>query len=536
MSKQTGAQVLVAQLAARGVERIFGVPGGDCSLDIIEAAKQVGIDFVVARTENSAAMMAAATAELTGSIGVVLTTRGPGLANGVNGVAYACLDRTALVLISDGYENEQAYISHQRFDQAQVLQPLLKGTLRLDSPAALPAVGATLDKAMAEPAGPVYIEVTGLGMRGDVPMGSVPVHVRAEPPGAPPQDALNAARELLQRAARPVIIAGLQARGRDQAQALRELAARLNCPVFSTYKAKGILPDADPLMTGSYIGGVAEDPVLREADLVIMYGADPIEFPPQPWRYDMPVLELATHTHPRHYFVPAVCVAGDLAAAARALRDGAAASAWDAARLAEAKAHMRRCARAAGEGPIDPQTAAEAAMAALPANARIAVDAGAHMMPVLGLYEAGHPRDVLISRGLATMAFALPAAIGASLADPSRPVVAFTGDGGLMMCASELATAVQAGCRLTVVVFNDSDMALIDVKQRRRKLPNAGVRYSPTNFAGVAQGYGARGWRVERADELAEAFRQAYGHDGPAVVDVVVNPEAYHDQIRALRG
>ena len=536
MSKQTGAQVLVAQLAARGVERIFGVPGGDCSLDIIEAAKQAGIAFVVARTENSAAMMAAATAELTGSIGVVLTTRGPGLANGVNGVAYASLDRAPLVLISDGYENDQTYISHQRFDQGEVLRPLLKGALRLDAPTALPAVGALLDQALADPPGPVYLEVTGAGMRGSVPAASVPAQPDVPPLPAPTAAALQAAGDLLRRASRPVVIAGLQARGEPAARALRELAAQLRCPVFCTYKAKGILPDADPLMTGYYIGGAAEDPLLREADLVIAYGADPIEFPPQPWRYDVPVLELTTHPHPRHYFVPEVSVLGDVAQAARALREGAGRSAWDGERLARAKAHMRQCARATGDGPIDPQTAAEAAMAALPAGARITVDAGAHMMPILGAHQAGRPRDVLISRGLATMAFALPAALGAALADPARPVVAFTGDGGLMMCASELASAVQAGCKLTVVVFNDSDMALIDVKQRRRKLPNAGVGYCATDFAAVARGYGARGWRCERPEQLAEAFAQAYACDGPAVVDVVINPEAYHDQIKALRG
>jgi acetolactate synthase-1/2/3 large subunit len=536
MSKQTGAQALVTQLAARGVKRIFGVPGGDCSLDIIAAAQDAGIGFIVARTENSAAMMAAAGAELNGGIGVVLTTRGPGLANGVNGVAAASLDKTPLVLIGDGYENDQAFISHQRFDQVEVLRPLVKGSMRLDAPATLPAAGALLDLALANPPGPVYIEVTGNAMRAQVDgaaiavqplQPSLPVHLPAT---------LEAARDLLRGATRPVIIAGLQARGERDAHALRDLAARLQCPVFATYKSKGILPDSDPAMTGSFIGGAAEDIVLREADLIVFYGADPVEFPPSPWRHGMKTLELATHPFPRHYFVPTLAVVGDLGEAARHLARDAVRSQWSESELAHAKEHMRSCARARGAGPIDPQTAAEAAMAALPADARITVDAGAHMMPILGVYQARRTRDVLISRGLATMAYALPAAIGAALAEPTRPVVAFTGDGGLMMCASELATAVQAGCKITVVVFNDSDMALIDVKQRRRQLAKAGVSYSSTDFAQVARGYGAFGVRVEQPGGLAAAFEQAYAHPLPAVVDVVINPESYHDQIRALRG
>ncbi|MBN3846049.1 thiamine pyrophosphate-binding protein [Paraburkholderia sp. Ac-20342] len=536
MSSRTGAQVLIEQLAARGVTRIFGVPGGDCSLDVIEAANEAGIEFVVTRTENSAAMMAAVTAELTGSLGVVLTTRGPGLANGVNGVAYAALDRAPIVLIGDGYEHEQAFISHQRFDQTRVLEPLIKGAARLDTPVALPAVGALLDTALSAPYGPVYLEVTGAGMRGTVPADAVPVQVARPVPAAPGPAVFEHARKVLAAARRPVIIAGLQAAEARASEALRRLAAKLQCPVLATYKAKGVLPDADPLMLGSYIGGAAEDETLRSADLFVLFGTDPVEFAPQPWRYTTPVLDIALHSFPRHYFNPVASVIGDLAVAAAQLEVGLARSDWHSTQLGTLKEGMRARALTHGGGPITPQSLTEAACAALPANARITVDAGAHMLPVMAHFQANAPRDVLISRGLATMAFALPAAIGAALAEPNRPVVAFTGDGGLMMCAAEFATAVQAGCKLTVVVFNDSSMTLIGVKQRRRDLPHAGVDYSHTDFAQVARGFGARGWRVEDPAQLADALSAALAADGPSVVDVVIDPEPYHAQIRSLRG
>jgi acetolactate synthase-1/2/3 large subunit len=536
MSSVTGAQVLIEQLAARGVKRMFGVPGGDCSLDLIEAAAGVGIDFVVTRTENSAAMMAAATAELTGSLGVVLTTRGPGLANGVNGVAYASLDRAPIVIISDGYENDQAYISHQRFDQGAVLAPLTKGALRIDSPTALPALGALLDSASRTPCGPVYVEVTGRGMRGSVPVGAVPVQVEAPLVVPPTPAALERARGLIAAARQPVIIAGLQAVHGRASEALRAFAAQLNCPVFATYKAKGVLPDDDALMLGSYIGGAAEDETLRAADLVVLYGADPIEFPPQPWRYAMPVVELSEHAFARHYFNPDVSVYGELESMLGALSQGLARSGWETAQLRDLKAGIHARAQTRGGGPITPLALTEAICVALPTNARLTVDAGAHMLPVMARFVAKRPRDVLISRGLATMAFALPAALGAALAEPDRPVVAITGDGGLMMCAAELASAVQAGCKLTVVVFNDSSMTLIGVKQRRRELPHAGVDYSSTDFAQLARGFGCAGWRVEEPAQLATALEAAMAAAGPAVVDVVIDPEPYHEQIRAMRG
>ena len=536
MTKQTGAEVLVAQMAARGVRRIYGVPGGDCSLDVIAAADKAGIDFILTRTESSAALMACAEAEITGTLGVVLTTRGPGISNAANGIAYASLDRAPLLLIGDAYENHLAFVSHQRFDQEAMLSPVIKGALRLDEPTALPGIGALLDLAAAGQPGPVYIELTGASMRGTVPAGSIPVHPSAPSAAAASPDAMTAASRLLAQAQRPIIVAGLQARDGAATEGLRALAARLGCPVLATYKAKGVLSDEDPLMTGSYIGGAAEENLMRSADLVVMYGADPVEFPPQPWKYDTPVLEFTTVPFARHYFTPALTVVGDLGSAAKHLAKSLQASHWAAAEIAEAKQHMRSRAAAMDGGPISPQLLVERTCAAMPAGSRVTVDAGVHMLAVVAFFEARQPRDMMISRGLATMGFALPAAIGAAIADPSRHVVAFTGDGGLMMCTAELATAVQQGCRLTVVVFNDSAITMIGLKQRSRKLSSLGMDYSDTDFAAVARGFGCAGFRAENPTELDASLKAAFAGGGTSVVDAVVDPTAYQAQLRSLRG
>lgn len=532
----TGAQALVAQFAARGVKRIYGVPGGDCSLDIIAAAHEAGIAFILARTESSAAMMAAAEAELTGGLGVLLTTRGPGLANGVNGVASAMLDRCAIVVISDGYENEQAFVSHQRFDQQRMLEPVTKGSLRVESPQALPAVSPLLDLALARPRGPVYLEVTGQGMRNKVPALSLPVKPAGQAPlPAHSPEAIAAARDLMACARRPIVLAGLQTREPGAAQGLRALARQWQCPVFTTYMGKGALPDADPQMMGLFMAGGAEAEAIQSADLILTYGLDPIELLPKPWRYGAPVLELGTHAFARNHVTPAAALVGELGAVASQLGEGLGRSGWQAEELKALKAHMYARAVAEGAG-ITPTLLAQTACRLLPAKARITVDAGAHMLPVMAFFEAHQPYDVLISRGLATMAYALPTAIGAALADPSRPVVAFTGDGGLMMCASELATAVQAGCKLTVVVFNDSAIAMIGVKQGQRGLERLGMDYSPSDFSLVAQGYGCEGFRVSEAAELGPTLQRAFAADGPALVDVIVDPSTYPAQLRSLRG
>lgn len=534
MADITVAETIVARLAAHGVRYIFGVPGGDCNLDIIEAGERHGVEFVLTRAETPAAMMASVVGELTGVPGVVMTTRGPGLANGVNGVAYASLDRSPLLVIADGYEDDLGHVSHQRIDHAALLGPLLKKDSKLAGEDVVAEVDALMGAARAQPPGPVYLEIHGKRIRAiDKSSRNAVVPVQPRASAACSAD-IAAARALLSHAKRPIVLVGLQARRKEAAAALRRFIARTGAPSLATYKAKGVVSDADDHALGCYIDGAAERPAVEASDLVILYGYDAIEGPPTAWRHKQPVIEITEHAFERPLFKPAVSLVGDIAATIDVLAPDAPIGAKR--DLAAEKRAIRDRAAIDENGSISPNDVVAAAGRAFPPNTRITVDAGAHMMPVLHLWSSPEPNSTLVSRGLATMGFALPAAIASAIVEPTRPVIAFTGDGGLMMCASELATAVQKKCKLVVVVFNDSCLTLIWQKQRRRQLPNAGVDFSPVNFASVAQGYGCAGFRVEKPGELDAALAQALAADGPAVVDVVVEPHLYYEQIISLRG
>lgn len=536
MPAQTIAEAIVDRLAERGVTRMFGVPGGDCNLDMIEAGARKGIEFVLTRGETAAAIMASVSAELTGVPGVAMTTRGPGLASVANGAAYATLDRAPLVIIADNYETGMDHVSHQRIDQASLLRPVLKAESRLASEDPIAEVDKLLEVATAHPLGAVYLEITGERVRAVAP----PTKDRpAEPNRASISTdvkSIEAAGKLLSQATRPVIIAGLQARSLPAAKALRNLASRWKCPVLVTYKAKGTISDSDPYAIGCYIDGVAERPVIEASDLIILYGFDPIEGPATKWRFNKPLIELTEHVFDYPLVKADVSIVGDIGQSAERLAGFRTAPAYEIKQIERMKSDIRGKAEAKGGRNISPQDVVDAAWEVLPHEARITVDAGAHMLPVLHLWQTPDPNGVLVSRGLATMGFALPAAIGSALTEPQRPVIAFTGDGGLMMCASELATAAQNNCKLIVIVFNDSCLTLIEAKQRRRQLPNAGVNLSDVDFASVAKGYGCAGFRVETLGELKPALLAALAEDRPAVVDVVVDPSPYHGQIISLRG
>jgi acetolactate synthase-1/2/3 large subunit len=528
------AEAVVGALAARGTRRIWGVPGGGSSLDLIAAAPKVGIDFVLARHETAAAIMAMADAELTGAPGAVLTTKGPGVANAVNGLACATLERAPLILLADGFTAaQQGWITHQFFDQRAATAAVTKGHARAESDSPAGEIAALLDLAMAAPQGAVHLDLTSQAARR--PAGQA-MAAPALAPSAPDQ---GDAAALLAAARRPVILAGLEAATPGAAQALRALAAALHCPVLVTYKAKGVLPDAHPLHAGIFTGGTLEAAVVGRADLIIQIGLDPVELILQPWRYTAPILDVALRPHPVRYAAPSAALHGDIAARIGDLLPHARASDWSAAEIAGHREAALAALAWQGEGGIAPPDVVRVAQAIareVGATPRATVDAGAHMFSATAFWQCEDPRDLLISNGLASMGFALPAGIACALHDPARGAVAFTGDGGLMMCAGELATAVEARAKLVTIVFNDGALSLIDIKQQSRQLPPAGARWGRADFARVAEGFGMAGFRAGSLDEYRAALRAAFALDGPALIDVFVDPAGYPAQLQAMRG
>jgi len=538
--EMTGAGAIAAALKAAGVERLYGVPGGGSSLDLIEAAKAVGIPFVLTRQETAAVIMAATEAELSHKPGAVVVTRGPGVGNAANGMAQASLDRAPVLLLADGFAAaERAYANHQYFDHAAMLAPVTKAAARATEPGGAPgAVAATLlAQAIAAPRGPVLLEVSGGVAR--APAAPPPVEtiaVSAAPHGA----ALAAARKLLAAARRPVVIAGLEATEAAACAALRDLLAALQCPGLVTYKAKGVIADPHPLFAGVFTGGEAESPIMAEADLIILAGADPVEFIPQPWRYAAPVIDLGTAPRPTHYHAPAAGLYGALAPSLRALAEAARRSDWTDVAIANRRAAwLARLRNAPGNAGVSPQAVVALALEACHAagrDPRVSVDAGAHMFPATTFWQAQRPGDLLISNGLATMGFALPAGIAAALHDPARGALAFTGDGGLLMALGELATAVTLGVKLTVVVFNDATLSLIDIKKAARDLPEGALGWPEADFAGVMRSLGGLAFRVTDEAGYRDALAEALAAKGPALIDVRVDPGSYPAQIKALRG
>lgn len=309
----TVAQLLVRKLSQAGVKKIFGLPGGGSSLDIIAAAAAENIQFVLTKTENAAVMMAGALAETSGVPGVALMTKGPGLTNAANGVAYASLDRAPVIVLTDGFTPKQlTYITHQVFDQQAVLKPLVKAASRLESADPASEIDHLLKVAMTYPLGPVHIELTSETARRTVDVehlaGTQSEQVSRS--GAIDLARFEALRATVQKARKPIAVLGLEAR--EHTDAVRSFVESLGCAVLSTYKAKGVIPDDNAQVLGIFTGGSLEQEAIAAADLMVLIGMDPVELILQPWRYTTPVVDIGAVRHPVHYIEPSVQVVGSI--------------------------------------------------------------------------------------------------------------------------------------------------------------------------------------------------------------------------------
>jgi acetolactate synthase-1/2/3 large subunit len=488
----------------------------------------------------------------------VLVTRGPGLASAVNGIAHAALDRLPLVVIADTVRAAEAgRVSHQRLDQDALGASVAKAVLTIGGDRAGQTATRAVRLALAGPPGPV------IALMDDGAPAS-------DPAPDPDEDGPAQAGDLwplataLRRARRPVLLLGAHAVAHTAA--IRAAVAARGIPALHTYRARGIVPDSAADAGGLVTGGTMEWPLLAHADLIIGLGVDEAEMIPADWAYAAPTVLVSEwpagrtglertglertgleRTGAASYFTGASTLTAPLPAAIDLLAAWAPAAGprWapGAGRAARAQATRRLVeAAVAAPGTLAPQQVAAVTRAHTPPGTIATVDAGAHMLAVMPLWEVDQPRRLLISSGLATMGFALPAAIAAALCTPGqpqagRPVVAFTGDGGLGMTLAEIETAVRLRLRIVVIVFNDATLSLIKIKQRPAGQGGAeAVDYGPVSFAGVATAMGAAAAAAGTEAELATALDAALRRDGPTVIDVAVDPACYPAVMELSRG
>jgi acetolactate synthase-1/2/3 large subunit len=489
------------------------------------------LPFVLTATETGGAIAALAQAEVTGGTGACLTTLGPGATSVVNGVACAFLERAPIVVFTD---SQPAPFDHQRIDHAALMAPITKWSASLRSDNALQVLMFALATAAHGRPGPVHVDCPGDVMASTMTFGyGFGVEFEERVPSADDRSRLET---LLAAARKPLLLVGLGARGAADAAAIRALCATRNIPAMVTYKAKGVVPDDHPWFAGVFTNATIEQRIIDECDLLIGMGLDPVELMPRAWKRGQPIVYCGPWPVEDAHVPFAVQFVTDVPTAVKEIEALLAPSVWDPDRVRWHLDEQRRQIDVPAGGLSSQRVVQIAAARLAGAAGRVTVDAGAHMFPATVLWPVSCPNGMIISNGLSTMGFALPAAIGAALLDRGRPVVALTGDGGLLMCAGELLTAAREKLRIITIVFSDASLSLIEIKQQARRLEPAGVALGAIDWPALAGSVGVRSWVATTEAELDRAAGEALACEGPTLIEARIDRSNYGATLRAVRG
>jgi acetolactate synthase-1/2/3 large subunit len=359
--------------------------------------------------------------------------------------------------------------------------------------------------------------------------GKAPLTRQAPAPPVPPPQKVEQAARIISESSFPLIMVGNGViRGRASAE-LVAFAEKLNIPVATTFMAKGAIPYSHPLSLGT-VGLQAHDYVacgFDRADVIICVGYDMVEYGPERWHpgRDRKLIHIdATAAEVDEHYILAVGVVGDIGESLRAIAERAEPRAdHHASELRHTI--VRELEELSGDPgfPVKPQRVVWDLREALNDEDIVICDVGAHKLWMARMFRAERPNTCIISNGFASMGISVPGAIAAKLAYPERKAVAVTGDGSFLMNSQELETAVRIGTPIVVLIWNDGGYGVIQWHQQREFGRESHVKFGNPDFVRYAESFGAKGYRVESADELAPTLQRAIEDDTVVVIDCPVD-------------
>ncbi len=526
------AEAVARYLWERGVRHVVGLPGGEV-LDLMEACRAQGMQFILSNHETSAAFMAAVHGHLTGVPGVAIATLGPGATNLATGLGHALLDRQPMVAFTGAFPLDIRNLgSHQVVDHRRLLSAVAKASLEITAGAAGGIVARAWEAALGPPPGPVHLDLPGEVARAEAAPPPAPVAARR-----PQADTmiLNRLVQGLREARRPALLVGLGALRGETPSQVASLAELLGIPVLVTPKAKGVVDESRPYFLGVVGLGMAADGILQDVlsslDFLMMVGYDPVEVVPS-WLEALPPGDrlASLNDGPSPGTPGTLQVEGDVAEALSRIQaqlHSGFPRRWREEELGALRSKV--LVSLEGSRPqrgLAPLEALKLIRRAVPQEAVVAVDVGSHKILASQAWICRGPGAFLVSNGLSSMGFALPAANMAQVLQPRSRVACITGDGGLLMALHELEVTRRLDLPIQVFLMDDGCLALIKEKQRRRGFPNLGMDFGPMDWLGVAEGFGLEAVRAETPEQLAGIVREPWP-EGPRLIDVAVDWACY---------
>ena len=556
MDEWTGGRAVVELLKTEGVRHIFGIVGSTF-LDVLDRLyDDQSVEYINVRHEQAAAFMADGLARVTDRPGVCLVTSGPGATNLLTGVAAAHVAHSPVVVLVGGialdhYQKD----AFQEYDLISMFRPVTKQALLINKAERIPELlRGALRAAMSGRPGPVFVEIPRDVLNKKLPAAAAlaPGGYRITHAQPPHPEAIREAVERLGRAERPLLLVGGGASRAGANELVVQLSDGYGIPMITAYGRNDAVPNAHPLYLGPLgrAGAPEAAAACRRADLILAIGSRLAQFTTQfDNRYIRPgtaivQVDIEARDIGRYYPV-AVGIHADARETCRALLDELARrggparnEAWR--REAETLRAERQARLAAEEAlaakPMKPQRVYAELRRALPPETIVALDAGAAPAYGYDRLRFARPRTFLTPLDLGGLGFAFPVALGAKLGRPEAPVVAIHGDGGYLMNAQELETAVRHRIGVVTIVMNNNCWGSEKAYQKHFY----GERYIGCDIGNprydqFARLFGAAGYYVEHPDQVGDAVKKALAENVPAVIEIPIDPDEFPTPVAAVR-
>ena len=534
------SDLMVEALEREGVEYIFGIPGEE-NLDLLESLRSSKIKLILTRHEQAAGFIAATIGRLTGKLGVCLATLGPGATNFVTAAAYAQLGAMPMMMITGQKpikKSKQARF--QIIDVVEMMGPVTKYARQIVHGANVPAVvREAVRLAEEERPGAVHLELPE----------DIAAEVVAEPFFFDPEaarrpvadeKAIRRAVAMIEAAKSPLLLVGAGANRKRTSKMLTRFVEQTGIPFICTQMGKGVIDERHDnyLGTAALSANDSVHDAVAAADLIINVGHDVIEKPPffmTPGGFKVLHISFASAEVDSIYF-PQLEVVGDIANAVWQISESIKKKKhWNFATFKQVQKKVEKHTTEKSDDarfPLCPQRVVADVRAAMPDDGIICLDNGMYKIWFARNYKAYQPNTILLDNALATMGAGLPSAIGAAFVYPNRKILAICGDGGFMMNSQELETAVRTKRNVTTLLLRDDSYGMIRWKQGDAGFQDFGLEFGNPDFVAYAESYGAKGYRVEKTDDLRKLLESCLSRGG---VNLIECPISYAENASLIK-
>jgi len=535
------SDLFVRALENEGVEYIFGIPGEE-NLDFLDSLRNSTIKLILTRHEQAAGFMAATYGRLTGKVGVCLSTLGPGATNLVTPAAYANLGGMPMLMITGQKPIKKSKQGRfQIIDVVHMMKPITQYSKQIVNGNTIPSTVRECFKiALYERPGAVHIELPEDIAREESDQALFYVRKLCYPVAR--DEDLQNALEMMYEAKMPLVLIGAGANRTRIGTAMKDFIDKLGIPFFMTQMGKGVVDEFHPLYLGT--AALSDNDYLHcaidRADLIINVGHDIIEKPPF-FMHEGGTKVIHINFSPSGVdstYFPQLDVVGDIACNLKALTSLAQKQEhWDFSYYMrvqnESQSHIVKYFKD-DRFPILPQRVVKDIRDVLSKDGILTLDNGIYKIWFARNYKCFQPNTLLLDNALASMGAGLASAMAAKIVHPDKKVMTVCGDGGFMMNAQELETAVRLKLDLVVIILNDSAYGMIKWKQEGMGFEDFGLDYNNPDFVLYAQAYGAKGYRPTSCDEFREILDDTVNSEGVHLIDLAVDYSLNHEILNEL--